>query len=96
MKGGASSAKAIERHPKAVTAIRAWLAASDFDAVIWTALANNFAERVGEAFSVDAALRFFEALPEDQLPHALEYIRKAPEPVQTPVRAAASARWPQG
>lgn len=96
VKGGASSAKAIERHPKAVTAIRAWLAASDFDAVIWTALANNFAERVGEAFSVDAALRFLEALPEDQLPHALEYIRKAPEPVQTPVRAAASARWPQG
>lgn len=94
VKGGASSARAIERHPKAVTAIEVWLAASNFDAVIWTALANNFAERAGEAFSVDAALRFLEALPEDQLPHSLEYIRKAPEPVQTPVRDAVSARWP--
>jgi hypothetical protein len=95
VKGGASSERAIERHPKAVTAIEAWLAARDFDAVIWTALASNFAERAGEDFSVDAALRFLEALPEDQLPHALEYIRKAPQPVQTPVRATVSARWPE-
>ena len=95
VKGGASSVRAMERHPKAVTAIEAWLAASDFDAVIWTALSNNFAERVGEAFSVGAALRFLEALPEDQLPHALEYIRRAPEPVRTPMRAAVSAHWPQ-
>ncbi|MFC3061033.1 hypothetical protein [Paenirhodobacter populi] len=95
VKGGASSARAIERHPKAVMAIEAWLAASDFDAVIWTALANNFAERAGEAFSVEASIRFLEAQPEEHLPRALEYIRKAPEPVQTPVRAAVSARWPQ-
>lgn len=94
-KGRASSTRAIERHPKAVTAIEAWLAASDFDAVIWTALASNFAERAGEDFSVEAALRFLEALPEDQLPRALEYIHNAPEPVQTPVRAAVSARWPE-
>lgn len=96
VKGGASSAKAIERHSKAVTAIEAWLAASDFDAVIWTALANNFAERAGEAFSVEAAIRFLESQPADHLPRALEYIRKAPEQVQTPVRAAVSLRWPQG
>jgi len=79
-----------------VTAIQAWLAASDFDAVIWTALANNFEERAGEAFSAEAAIRFLEAQPADHLPEALKYIRKAPEPVQTPVRAAVSARWPQG
>jgi hypothetical protein len=95
VKGGASSERAIERHPKAVTAIEAWLAASDFDAVIWTALASNFAERAGEDFSVDAALRFLEAQPPEHLPLALEYIRKAPQPVQTPVRAAVSARWPE-
>lgn len=79
-----------------MTAIESWLAASDFDAVIWTALSNNFVERAGEAFSVEAAIRFLEAQPEQHLPRALEYIRKASEPVQTPVRAAASARWPQG
>lgn len=95
VKRGASSAKAIERHSKAVAAIEAWLAASDFDAVIWTALANNFAERAGEAFSAEAAIRFLEAQPEQHLPRALEYIRRAPEPVRTPVRAAVSARWPQ-
>jgi hypothetical protein len=78
-----------------VTAIEVWLAASDFDAVIWTALGSNFAKRAGKAFSVEAAIKFLEAQPEDQLLRALEYIRKAPEPVQTPVRAAVSARWPQ-
>ena len=96
VKGGASSVRAMERHPKAVTAIEAWLAASDFDAVIWTALANNFADRAGEAFSVDAAIRFLEALPEVELREALKYIRKAPEPVKTSVRAAVSLGWPQG
>ena len=96
VKSGETSPRAIQRHPKAVKAIEAWLAVSDFDAVIWTALANNFAERAGEDFSADAALRFLEALPEDQLPRALEYIHNAPEPVQTPVRAAVSARWPRG
>ena len=96
VKGGASSARAIEQHPKAVMAIEAWLAASDFDAVIWTALPNNFAERAGEAFSIEASIRFLEAQPEEHLPRALEYIRKAPVQVKTPVRAAISARWPQG
>lgn len=96
VKGGASNPLAAKRHPKALTAIEAWLAASDFDAVIWTALANNFAERAGEAFSVEAAIRFLESQPADHLPRALEYVRNAPEPVQTPVRAAVSLRWPQG
>jgi hypothetical protein len=95
VKGGDTSAQAIQRHPRALQAIEAWLAASDFDAVIWTALANNFADRAGEAFSIEAALRFLEALPEEDLLEALKYIRNAPQPVQTPVRAAVLMRWPQ-
>lgn len=95
VKGGASNPLAVKRHPKATKSIEAWLAASDFAAVIWTALASNFSEHAGDAFSVEAAIRFLVAQPEDHLPGALEYVRKAPAPVRTPVRAAVSARWPE-
>lgn len=92
------SAKAIERHPDAVEAIDAWAAANGYDAAIWTALASNFHEsdKAAEPFSVEAAIRYLEALDAPKLAAALDYIRSAPPEVQTPVRAAVNARWPQG
>lgn len=92
------SAKAIERHPDAVEAIDAWAAANGYDAAIWTALASNFHEpdKAAEPFSVEAAIRYLEALDAPKLAAALDYIRSAPPEVQTPVRVAVNARWPQG
>nr|WP_306266882.1 hypothetical protein [Pararhizobium sp. IMCC3301] len=89
-----TSIRALERHPETVKTIRSWLVASDFDAAIWTALASNFTKRAGEQFSVEAALRFLNRQPQVQLAAALEYIRKAPASVQTPIRVAVSKHWP--
>ena len=41
---GDTSFRAMERHPTAVDTIRDWLTSTEYDAVIWTALASNFAE----------------------------------------------------
>lgn len=95
---GKHSDKAMERHPQAVAAIKAWAKANGYDVAIWTALASNFdeAEKAGEPFSVEAALRYLETLDTPKIDKALSYIRQAPCEVQTPVRAAVNARWPEG
>jgi hypothetical protein len=92
------SAKAKERHPKAVATIKTWARANGFDAAIWTALASNFHEpdKAGEPFSAEAAIRYLEALDKPKLDAVLGYIRSAPAEVQTPVRIAVNARWPEG
>lgn len=94
---GRASTKAIQRHPRALDAISAWVVAKGFDAAIWTALASNFhkPDRVGESFSVEAAIGYLEARNAATLAKALTYIRRAPHEVQTPVRAAVNARWPE-
>jgi hypothetical protein len=92
---GKQSDRANSRHPKAVAAIKTWIPAIGFDAAIWTALASNFREtdKAGEPFSVEAAIRYLESLDAPQRSEALDYIRKAPPKVQTPVRAAVNERW---
>lgn len=93
---GRQSASATERHPQVVEIVKAWAIAIGYDAVVWTALASNFHEpgEANEAFSVDAAIRYLEALDVPTLASALSYIRQAPPEVQTPVRAAVNTRWP--
>jgi hypothetical protein len=93
---GKSSDRAMERHPKAVARITTWGKLGGYDAAIWTALASNFGEKgkAREPFSVDAALRYLSLLDASAFDGALNYIRLAPPEVQTPVRAAVSARWP--
>jgi hypothetical protein len=95
---GRRSGRAIERHPQAVATIKAWAKANGYDGAIWTALASNFHEpdKAAEPFSVEAAIRYLEALDAPKRSAALAYIRSAPPEVQTPVRAAVNARWPQG
>lgn len=95
---GNESDRANERHPQAVAAIKAWAKLNRFDAAIWTALASNFDEpdKAGEPFSVEAAIRYLEGLDTPEFSAALDYIRSAPPEVQTPVRAAVNARWPEG
>lgn len=89
------SARALERHPQAVAAIKAWAQSNGFDAAIWTALASNFHEpdKAGEPYSVEAAIRYLELLDPQKYDAALRYIRSAPPEVQTPVRTAVNARW---
>lgn len=95
---GKQSEKAVKRHPQSVAAITAWVKANDYDAAIWTALASNFhePERAGEPFSVEAAIRYLDELDKVCFAKALHYIWNAPPEVQTPVRTAVNARWPEG
>ena len=92
------SQKSMERHPKAVDAIKCWAKANAYDAVIWTALASNFHEKdkAGKAFSVDAALHYLAGL-DNRLSFAvaLNYIWSAPPEVDTPLRRAVNERWAQ-
>jgi hypothetical protein len=97
---GRQSDVAMERHPQVVATIAAWAEASGYDAAIWTALESNFDDwdRAGEPFSVTAAIRYLEALKKkdaEAFARALEYIRKAPAEVETPVRDAVAKHWPQ-
>ena len=95
---GNCSVKAEERHPKAGATIKTWAQANGFDAAIWTALTSNFHEsgKAGEPFSVEAAIRYLETLEAPKLSVALDYIHSAPPEIQTPVRDAVNARWPEG
>ena len=86
----------MERHQLAVETIDDWVAANGYDAAIWTALDSNFRDQTGESFSVEAAVRYLAAQHQSTLHKALSYIRRAPDEVQTPVRAAVNVRWPEG
>ena len=97
LKSGRRREFAVERHPGAVETIAAWTEAMGYDAAIWTALENNFAE-FGEPFSVTAALAYLEKLKERDAARfagALAYIRSAPSEVDTAVRDGAARRWPE-
>jgi hypothetical protein len=84
---------AAERHPRALQTIIAWVHTIGVDAVIWTALGNNFIEKANGPFSVDAAVRYLECLDAQKLNGALNYIGQAPPEIQTPVRKAVATRW---
>ena len=90
---GEASFRAMERHPTSVSVVRSWLATTEFDAAIWTALASNFEESQNQPFSIDTALSFLASLSEDNLAVALKYIRYAPQQTQTSLREAVAKRW---
>jgi len=95
-KNGKRCDLAQDAHPNAVVEIDNWLEQSPYDIAIWTALGTNFSQRGKgkEVFSVAAAVLYLERLSESDRAIALEYIRKAPAEVITPVRDAVNARWP--
>jgi hypothetical protein len=84
----------IGLHPETVKRITVWANENNFDAVIWTALRNNFEQKVAKEFSVMAALQYLESLKGNVFDVALAYIRRAPPEVWTPVREAVKVRWP--
>jgi hypothetical protein len=95
---GRQSHTAVERHPTAVTKIRACAELNDRPMVIWTALASNFHEpsKANKPFSVEAAIRYLETREADTLRSALDYIRQAPPEIKTPLREAVTRRWSGG
>ncbi len=95
LRTGEVSARVKERHPHAIPVIANWAREKGFGAVIWTALASNFAEVTSRVYSIDEALAYLGELPSEKFALAARYIRMAPLQVQTPFRAAFLGRWPE-
>jgi len=65
-----------------------WAKKAGIDAAVWTVLTTNFEQKTGEWFCVERAIAYLKGLRGIDLERALEYIRKAPEEVNTPLRRA--------
>lgn len=63
-----------------------WCRSNSFDAVVWTALSSQFKLETGKLFTVDNAIEYLRSLPRTVHDNALQYIKKAPVEVDTPVR----------
>ncbi len=81
------------RDPGVVTAIRAWGAKKKLDAVIWTDLPANFADKSDPraAYSIPAALAHLQKRTPKGKSFAAEYVWRAPDFVNTPLRATLQA-----
>lgn len=96
LQNNTESAAARQRHPRAVDAIKEWAGAEGFDAIVWTALPIRFKDTLNVPFSTEAAITYLDGLEDKAVKSmALDYVRKAPPEVQTPVRTAVQKRWPE-
>lgn len=78
-----------QRHrsqPDVLATIDRWCVTGGLDAAIWTALPFTFVGRAGRSFSVPNALDYLDSLSGSTREKALEYVRNAPDEVDTPVR----------
>jgi hypothetical protein len=73
--------------------IVSWASRVGMDAVVWTALTSNFEEKTGNTFSVANAMDYLKGLSGQTQQLALDYIRRAPEEVNTAVRRAVIAEF---
>lgn len=83
-----------QQHPDACDAIKLWAQEHDWQAVIWTALASNFSEKQNQPFTFAAAVEYVAGLSGSAKATALEYIHRAPDGIDTPVRQLILAQFP--
>lgn len=96
LQNNTESAAARQRHPLAVDAIKEWAPAAGYSAIIWTALPIRFKDTLNVPFSTEAAIAYLDSLEDKTAKsRALDYIRKAPPEVNTPVRTAVQKHWPE-
>jgi hypothetical protein len=74
-------------------ALRAWASNRGFDDIVWTDLPPDFG---AAPFSVEAAVTYVERLDARGRTLAREYLKNAPDFVQTPVRRALQGFVEQG
>ena len=72
--------------------IAAWATSKALDGVVWTDLLSNFAKETGKSFSVENALDYLVGLEGEAKAKAEQYLKLAPEFVQTPLRKAWSSQ----
>jgi hypothetical protein len=78
------SATALKRHKATAYEIAKWGRTRSADAVVWTAVGARWT--LEGSFTVEAAAKYLVNLPEPERAQAHEYVFKAPEEIQTPVR----------
>lgn len=76
------------RDPESAATIGGWAAKIGMEAVIWTDLPSNFAERTGTSFSVPSAIDYLRGLDPFARGLAVTYISRAPAFIRTPLRSA--------
>ena len=90
-----ASGHASGTSPEIVEGVRLWCAAEGWAGAVWTGLASNFEDHLGEVFSVPRAITYLRTLTGDSLDEAVRYIEQAPAATDTPLRRAlgADAWW---
>jgi hypothetical protein len=68
--------------------VREWAKKKELDAVVWTGLPSNFQEQTGKNFSVSEALTHLKGLCPEGKAKAAEYVWRAPDFIDTPLRRA--------
>jgi hypothetical protein len=83
------------RSPEIVENVRCWCLGAGWAGAVWTDLASNFEDHLGEAFTVPRALAYLRTLAGESLDEAVRYIENAPAATDTPLRRvlAEDAWW---
>ncbi len=78
------------RDDESLESIRAWAAKKKIHVVIWTDLESNFQEKSSgrKPFCIESALSHIQALDPEGKAKAAEYVWRAPEFIETPLREA--------
>jgi len=66
--------------------IKSWATNEKWDAVIWTGLPSNFADKKDVPFTVENGLVYLSGLVGEEKAEARKYIERAPKEVDTPLR----------
>lgn len=72
--------------PDAWSRIETWAKQKELDAVVWTDLSSNFKRKTGMEFSHDNAVEYLLSLSGEPLIQAKNYVRRAPEQIETDLR----------
>ena len=80
------------RDPDSLETIRNWAIDKKIDVVVWTDLCSNFEEVCGKPFTIEAALAHIQALDGEAKSHAAEYVWRAPDFIDTPLRRILQAQ----
>jgi hypothetical protein len=69
-------------------AVVSWARTKHLDVVVWTDLQSNFNDKRGVPFSIQESLSYLQTLTPEAKAKSAEYIWRAPDFVQTPLRVA--------
>lgn len=71
--------------------LRDWCRAAGWTGAVWTDLLPNYAELLGEAFTIERGMAYLRTLSGESLDEAVRYIENAPATTDTPLRRRLSS-----